>query len=84
MVKNDVFSMVGGLGGDFCKETHEAKLCGIHIGSASRMRSARIARSARTNMCFEWFGHNKCEYGPQSVEFTCFLGRKWVSLGGQK
>ena len=33
MVKNDVFSMVGGLGGDFCKDTYEPKLIGMHIGS---------------------------------------------------
>ena len=28
-----VFSMFGGLGGDFCKDIHEAKLFGMHIGS---------------------------------------------------
>ena len=28
-----VFSMFGGLGGDFCKDTYEAKLFGMHIGS---------------------------------------------------
>ena len=33
MVKNDVFSMVGGLGGDFCKDIYEPKLFGIHSGS---------------------------------------------------
>ena len=33
MVKNDVFSMVGGLGGGFCKDTYEAKLFGMHSGS---------------------------------------------------
>ena len=27
------FSMFGGLGGDFCKDIHEAKLFGMHIGS---------------------------------------------------
>ena len=32
-VKNDDFSMFGGLGGDFCKDTYEAKLFGMHIGS---------------------------------------------------
>ena len=31
-VKNDDFSMFG-LGGDFCKDTHEAKLFRMHIGS---------------------------------------------------
>ena len=33
MVKNDVFSMVGGLGGDFYKDIYEPKLIGMHIGS---------------------------------------------------
>ena len=28
-----VFSMFGGLGGDFCNDIHEAKLFGMHIGS---------------------------------------------------
>ena len=32
-VKNDVFSKFGGLGGDFYKVTHEAKMIGMHIGS---------------------------------------------------
>ena len=32
-VKGVVFSMFGGLGGDFCKDTYEAKLFGMHIGS---------------------------------------------------
>ena len=33
MVKNHVFSMVGGLGGDFYKDTYELKLFGMHSGS---------------------------------------------------
>ena len=32
-VNRVVFSMFGGLDGDFCKETYEAKLFGMHIGS---------------------------------------------------
>ena len=28
-----LFSMFGGLGGDFCKDIYEAKLFGMHIGS---------------------------------------------------
>ena len=35
MVKNDVFSMVGGLGGDFYQDIYEPKLFGMHIGSVS-------------------------------------------------
>ena len=34
MVKNDVFSMVGGLGGDFYKDIYDTKLFGMHSGSA--------------------------------------------------
>ena len=36
MVKNDVFSMVGGLGGDFYKDIYEPKLFGMHCGSVLR------------------------------------------------
>ena len=32
-VKRVVFSLFGGLGGDFCKDIYEAKLFGMHIGS---------------------------------------------------
>ena len=35
-VNRVVFSMFGGLDGDFCKETYEAKLFGMHIGSVLR------------------------------------------------
>ena len=31
--QKDDFSIFGDLGGDFYKETHEAKLFGMHIGS---------------------------------------------------
>ena len=36
MAKNDVFSTVGGLGGDFCKDIYEPKLFGTHSGSVLR------------------------------------------------
>ena len=32
-VEYEVFSKFGGLGGDFYKGTHEAKMIGMHIGS---------------------------------------------------
>ena len=32
-VENEVFSKFGGLGGDFYKGTHEAKMIVMHIGS---------------------------------------------------
>ena len=31
--KNDDFSIFGDLGGDFCKETYEPKMFGMHIRS---------------------------------------------------
>ena len=36
MAKNDVFSTVGGLGGDFSKDAYEQKLFGIQSGSVLR------------------------------------------------
>ena len=35
-VNRVVFSMFEGLGGDFCKDTYEAKLFGMHSGSVLR------------------------------------------------
>ena len=32
-VENDDFSMFGDLVGDFCKDTYEPKLFGMHVGS---------------------------------------------------
>ena len=45
MVKNDVFSMAGGLGGDFYKDIYEPKLFGMHIGSVLRGWNARNANT---------------------------------------
>ena len=36
-VKNEGFSMFGGLGGDLYKDTYEAKLFGVHSGRFSLM-----------------------------------------------
>ena len=36
MVKTDVFSMDGGLGGDFYQDIYETKLFGMHSGSVLR------------------------------------------------
>ena len=47
MVKNDVFSTVGGLGGDFYKDICEPKLFGIHSGS---VLSGRNAGNANTDL----------------------------------
>ena len=41
--QNDVFLKFGDLGGDFYKETHEAKLFGMHIGSVlSRLEAGNV------------------------------------------
>ena len=40
-VNRFVFSMFGGLGGDFCTDIHEAKLFGMHIGSVLSGLDAR-------------------------------------------
>ena len=51
MVKNDVFSMVGGLGGDFCKDIYEAKLFGMHIGSVlSGMHAGNVNADAKISI----------------------------------
>ena len=45
MVKNDVFSTVGGLGGDFYKDIYETKLFGMHSGSVLRGWNAENANT---------------------------------------
>ena len=45
MVKNDVFSIVGGLGGDFYKDVYETKLFGMHITSVLRGLNAGSANN---------------------------------------
>ena len=45
MVKKDVFSMVGGLGGDFYKDIYEPKLFGMHSGSVLRSWNAGNANT---------------------------------------
>ena len=45
MVKIDVFSSVGGLGGDFYKDIYETKLFGMHSGSVLRGWNARNANT---------------------------------------
>ena len=47
MVKNDVFSMVGGLGGDFYQDIYEPKLFGMHSGS---VLSGSDAGNANTDL----------------------------------
>ena len=45
MAKNDVFSTVGGLGGDFYKDVYEQKLFGMQSGSVLRGWNAGNANS---------------------------------------
>jgi hypothetical protein len=45
MAKNDVFSMVGGLGGDFYKDIYVTKLFGIHSRSVSSCLNAGNANT---------------------------------------
>ena len=44
-VKRVVFSIFGGLGGDFCKDTYEPKLFGMHSGSVLRGSNAGNANT---------------------------------------
>ena len=53
-----VFSVLGGLGWDFCKDTYEAKLFGMHIESVlSRLDAGHVNTDAKMsivgagNMC---------------------------------
>ena len=50
-VKNDDFSMFGGLGGDFCKDTYEPKLFGMHIGSVlSGLHAGNVNTDAKISI----------------------------------
>ena len=53
-VKRVVFSMfggLGGLGGDFCKDTYEAKLFGMNIGSVlSGLHAGNVNTDAKISI----------------------------------
>ena len=50
-VKGVVFSMFGGLGGDFCKDTYEANLFGMHIGSVlSGLHAGNVNTDAKISI----------------------------------
>ena len=55
-VKRVIFSMFGGLGGDFCKDTYEAKLFGVHGRRFCSMWTSRgsqlFRRYITPNLCF--------------------------------
>ena len=59
MVKNDGFSMAGGLGGDFHKDIYEAKLFGMHSGSV---------------LSDTWQMGNVCVHRVKRVVFSMFGG----------
>ena len=66
MVKNDVFSMVGGLGGDFYKDMYETKLFGMHSGSVLRGLGLRNVKSDLKMLSFPVFWvENGCVWGGQ-------------------
>ena len=77
MVKNDVFSMVGGLGGDFYKDIYEPKLIGMHSGSVLRGWNAGNAHTDLKMSIYLLVGWETCTCTVNSVFFSVFGG-----LGG--
>ena len=50
-VKKDDFSIFGDLGGDFCKETYEPKMFGMHIRSVlSGSRAENVSTDPETSL----------------------------------
>ena len=78
MVKNDVFSMVGGLGGDFCKDIYEPKLFGMHSGSVlSGLDAGNANTELKMSILPTWQMGNVCVHRVKRVVFSMFGG-----LGG--
>ena len=79
MVKNDVFSMVGGLGGDFYKDIYETKLFGMHSGSVLRGWNAEMripTLKCRFNLFVGW---GTCTYaGSTGSFFRCLEVLEWT------
>ena len=67
-VKRFVFSMFGGLGGDFCKDTYEAKLFGMHIGS---VLSGLDAGNVNTALKYRLLGLGTCLRGSKITTLRC-------------
>ena len=64
MVKNDVFSMVGGLGGDFYKDIYEPKLFGMHSGSIlSGLDAGNANTELKMSILPTWQMGNVCVQG---------------------
>ena len=68
-VQRVVFSMFGGLGGDFCKDTYEAKLFGMHIGSVLR---ALYAGNVNTDAKISMVGYGDVYVGVKNDDFSMF------------
>ena len=68
-VKGVVFSMFGGLGGDFCKDTYEAKLFGMHIGS---VLSGLHAGNVNTDAKISIVGYGDVWRGVKKDDFSIF------------
>ena len=73
MVKNDVFSMVGGLGGDFYNYRYEPKLFGMHSRS---VLSGWNAKNANTDLKISILPI--CRVGQQGRFFDVW--RSWSGL----
>ena len=78
-VKRVVFSLVGGLGGDFCKDIFEAKLIGMHGRRFCLMWTSHGSQPFRRyiipNLCF---GSKMSVYGQKSRFFDGW--RSWRGL----
>ena len=69
-VKWVVFLMFGGLGGDFCKDTYEAKLFEMHIGS---VLSGLHARNVNTDAKISIVGYRDVWRGVKKKTIFRFL-----------
>jgi len=63
------FSMFGGLGGDFCKDTYEAKLFEMHIGS---VLSGLDAGNVNTDAKISMVGYGDVYVGVKNDDFSMF------------
>ena len=77
MVKSDVFSMVGGLGGDFYKDIYEPKLFGMHSGSVCVVGMQELRIPTLKCRFYLFVGWGLCTYRVNRVVFSMFGG-----LGG--
>ena len=75
-VKNDDFSLFGGLGGDFFKDTYEPKLFGMHSGSVvSGLHAGNVNTDAKISIV----GYGDVWRGVKKRRFFDFW-RPWRGL----